>query len=54
MQETGAIARIVALLKTILPIDKIVQVMLINVGFGTILTAFGAVPVSILPPSRYH
>ena len=24
--------------------------MLINVGFGTLLTALGAVPVSILPP----
>jgi len=50
MQETGAIARIVALLKTISPKDKIVQIMLINVGFGTLLTALGAVPVSILPP----
>jgi lactate permease len=50
MQETGAIARIVALLKTISPKDKIVQIMLINVGFGTMLTALGAVPVSILPP----
>lgn len=50
MQETGAIARIVVLLKAISPQDKIVQIMLINVGFGTILTALGAVPVSILPP----
>ena len=50
MQETGAIARIVTLLKTISPKDPIVQVMLINVGFGTLLTALGAVPVSILPP----
>jgi lactate permease len=50
MQETGAIGRIVALLKTISPKDKIVQIMLINVGFGTMLTALGAVPVSILPP----
>ena len=50
MQETGAIARIVALLKTISPKDKIVQIMFINVGFGTLLTALGAVPVSILPP----
>src|SRR4030067_1461083 len=50
MQETGAIARIVALLKTISPRDKIVQIMLINVGFGTLLTSLGAVPVSILPP----
>lgn len=50
MQETGAIARVVALLKTISPRDKIIQIMLINVGFGTMLTALGAVPVSILPP----
>ena len=50
MQETGAIARIVALIKTISPRDKIVQIMIINVGFGTLLTALGAVPVSILPP----
>jgi lactate permease len=50
MQETGAISRIVALLKTISPKDKIIQIMLINVGFGTLLTALGAVPVSILPP----
>ena len=50
MQEAGAIARIVALIKTISPTDTIVQIMLINVGFGTFLTALGAVPVSILPP----
>lgn len=50
MQETGAIARIVALIKTISPTDNIVQIMIINIGFGTLLTALGAVPVSILPP----
>ena len=50
MIETGAIARVVALIKTIAPNDQVVQIMLINVGFGTLLTALGAVPVSILPP----
>ncbi len=50
MQETGAIARVVALLKTVSPSDQVVQIMLVNVGFGTMLTALGAVPVSILPP----
>lgn len=50
MQETGAIARIVALIKTISPTDRIVQIMIVNIGFGTLLTALGAVPVSILPP----
>jgi lactate permease len=50
MLETGAIARVVALIKTISPKDKVVQILLINIGFGTLLTALGAVPVSILPP----
>lgn len=50
MLETGAIARVVAVIKTISPNDKVVQIMLINIGFGTLLTALGAVPVSILPP----
>jgi lactate permease len=50
MLETGAISRVVASIKTIAPNDKIVQIMLINVGLGTLLTALGAVPVSILPP----
>jgi lactate permease len=50
MIETGAIARVVALIKSVAPGDRVVQIMLINVGFGTLLTALGAVPVSILPP----
>ncbi len=50
MIETGAIARIVALIKSVAVGDQAVQIMLINVGFGTLLTALGAVPVSILPP----
>jgi len=50
MQETGAIARVVALVKTIAPRDQVVQIMLLNIGLGTLLTALGAVPVSILPP----
>ncbi len=50
MLETGAIARVVALIKSVAPGDQVVQIMLINVGFGTLLTALGAVPVSILPP----
>jgi lactate permease len=50
MMETGAIARVVALIKTIAPGQQIVQIMLINIGVGTLLTALGAVPVSILPP----
>jgi lactate permease len=50
MLETGAIARVVALVKSVAPGEHVVQIMLINVGFGTMLTALGAVPVSILPP----
>jgi lactate permease len=50
MIETGAIARVVALVKTVAPGVQAVQIMLINVGLGTVLTALGAVPVSILPP----
>ncbi|MBI9046731.1 MAG: L-lactate permease [Anaerolineaceae bacterium] len=50
MQEAGAIDRVVALIKTISPQNKTVQIMIINIGFGTLLAALGAVPVSILPP----
>lgn len=50
MQETGALTRVVALIKSVSPRDRVVQIMIINVGFGTLLTALGAVPVSVLPP----
>ncbi len=50
MVATRAIARVVALVRSVAPQDRVVQIMLINVGVGTLLTALGAVPVSILPP----
>ena len=50
MLEIGAIARVVTLIKSVAPDDRVVQILLINVGVGTLLTALGAVPVSILPP----
>ena len=50
MLETGAIARVVALVKSVAPKDQIVQIMIVNIGFGTLLAALGATPVSILPP----
>ncbi len=50
MVETGALARIVTLIKTVAPKDQVVQIMIVNVGFGTLLAAMGATPVSILPP----
>jgi len=50
MLETGAIARVVAFVKAVAPGNPVVRMMIISVGFGTLLTALGAVPVSILPP----
>lgn len=50
MSETGALGRIVTLIKTVSPNDKVVQVLMINFGFGTLIAAMGATPVSILPP----
>ncbi len=50
MQQTGALARIVVFLKTLARGDQVIQILIINVGVGTLLTALGAVPVSILPP----
>ncbi len=50
MQKTGALQRIIVTLKTVARGNQIVQILIINVGVGTLLTALGAVPVSILPP----
>ena len=50
MQKTGALNRLIVLLKTVSRGNQIVQILIINVGVGTLLTALGAVPVSILPP----
>jgi lactate permease len=50
MQKTGALNRIIVTLKTLARGNQIVQILVINVGIGTLLTALGAVPVSILPP----
>lgn len=50
MVGTGAISRIVVLIKTVAPRDQVIQIMIVNVGFGTLLAAMGATPVSILPP----
>jgi lactate permease len=50
MAETGALSRVVTLIKTVSPNDKVVQVLIINFGFGTLIAAMGATPVSILPP----
>lgn len=50
MIDSGALARVVTLIKTISPADQVVQIMIVNIGFGTLLAALGATPVSILPP----
>ena len=50
MGEAGAVARVSALLKTLAPTDRAVQMLIITFGFGILLTALGAVPNSILPP----
>jgi lactate permease len=50
MKETGAIDRVVAAIKTIAPGNQVAQILILNIGFGTLLAALGATPVSILPP----
>jgi lactate permease len=50
IQETGALKRIVATIKTIAKADKVAQIMILNVCIGTILVSVGATPVTILPP----
>ncbi|HOV43331.1 MAG TPA: L-lactate permease [Syntrophothermus lipocalidus] len=50
LECTGALKRIVFFVKTVARQDHCVQVMIINMGIGTLLVAVGATPVSILPP----
>lgn len=50
MEKTGALKRIIIFIKTIGSGNKAVQIMLINIGFGTLMVSVGATPVSLLPP----
>jgi lactate permease len=50
MEKTGSLKRIVILIKTIASDNRAVQIMLINIGFGTLMVAVGQTPVSLLPP----
>ncbi len=50
MEATGALRRVAVFVKTFASGEKAVQIMLINVGAGTLLVSIGATPVSILPP----
>lgn len=38
--ETEALARVITLIKTISPADPIVRIMIINIGFGTLLVGY--------------
>lgn len=50
MQQTGALQRIVAFMKALTPGQQAVQILLINMAFGVLLTSLGAATVSIFPP----
>lgn len=50
MEKTGALKRIIIFMKTIASENRAVQIMMINIGFGTLMVAVGATPVSLLPP----
>ncbi|MGE5422595.1 MAG: L-lactate permease [Ignavibacteriales bacterium] len=50
LESTGALNRIVIFVKSLAKNDRAVQIMLINMGIGTLLVSVGATPVSILPP----
>ncbi|MCX7924067.1 MAG: L-lactate permease [Clostridia bacterium] len=50
LEKTGALKRIFIFIKTIASDNKAVQIMIINIGFGTLMVAVGATPGSLLPP----
>lgn len=50
MEKTGALKRIIIFIKTISNDNRAVQIMIINIGFGTLMVSVGATPVSLLPP----
>lgn len=50
IEKTGALKRITIFIKTLSPQSRAAQIMMINIGFGTLMVAVGATPVSILPP----
>lgn len=50
MEKTGALKRIIIFIKTISSENKAVQIMMLNIGFGTLMVSVGATPVSLLPP----
>jgi lactate permease len=50
MQTTGALDRVIVFIKTVALESKAIQIIMINVGFGTLMVSVGATPVSLLPP----
>lgn len=50
MQQSGALARIVAFIKILAPGQQAIQILLVNMAFGVLLTSLGAATVSIIPP----
>lgn len=50
MEKTGALKRIIVFIKTLSSDNRAVQIMMINIGFGTLMVSVGATPVSLLPP----
>jgi lactate permease len=50
LEKTGALRRVIIFIKTIAADNRAVQIMMINIGFGTLMVAVGATPVSLLPP----
>ena len=50
MEKTGALKRVIIFIKTIASGNRAVQIMMINIGFGTLMVSVGATPVSLLPP----
>lgn len=45
MEKTGALRRVIIFIKTIACDNRAVQIMMINIGFGTLMVAVGATPV---------
>lgn len=50
IEKTGALKRIIIFIKTLSSGNRAVQIMMINIGFGTLMVSVGATPVSLLPP----
>ncbi|MBL8029254.1 MAG: L-lactate permease [Fibrobacteres bacterium] len=50
LEKTGALRRIIIFIKTVSSESRAVQIMMLNIGFGTLMVAVGATPVSLLPP----